>query len=330
MEPGENAGHVRVYEWQNGDWQQIGSDIEGENEFDGFGRKTALSADGNRFVAAAQLHEVNGLKLGKIRMFEYVDQEWVQMGEGILGEGDYDYWGQTVDISADGSRVIAGAPFNEDNLSGQGHARVYEWNGAAWEQLGNDINGEAEFDQAGNEVSISLDGQRVAIGAIAHDGSNGENAGHVRIFEWNGQDWIQMGQDIEGVAAHDICGDGVALDGDGNRVVVGSSSNDEGGNNAGHVRLFEWGGDYWTQVGTAVVGEFEEDAFGRNVDITADGRVFAASAYWNDEGNVLAGHTRIYASSGRIYSGTVAWDSQENCELDPQEEGVPLVPVFFR
>jgi hypothetical protein len=51
----------------------------------------------------------------------------------------------------------------------------------AWTQLGADINGEAADDYSGS-VSLSSDGNRLAIGAGWNDG-NGDNSGHVRVFD---------------------------------------------------------------------------------------------------------------------------------------------------
>ena len=48
-------------------------------------------------------------------------------------------------------------------------------------QLGQDIDGEAAYDQSGWSVSLSSDGNTVAIGAVANDG-NGSNSGHVRVY----------------------------------------------------------------------------------------------------------------------------------------------------
>jgi hypothetical protein len=69
-------------------------------------------------------------------------------------------------------------------------------------QLGQDIDGEAAYDQSGYSVSINSTGDRVAIGAILNDG-NGTNSGHTRIYEWNGSSWTQLGSDIDGEAADD-------------------------------------------------------------------------------------------------------------------------------
>jgi len=76
------------------------------------------------------------------------------------------------------------------------------------------MNGEAEDDYSGYCVSINHSGNVVAIGA-RHNGDGGRDAGHVRIFEWNGSAWVQMGSDIDGEAGGDISGLSVGLNGRG-------------------------------------------------------------------------------------------------------------------
>ena len=44
-----------------------------------------------------------------------------------------------------------------------------------------DLVGEAIGDFSGHSVSLSADGERVAIGAIYND-EKGNNAGHVRVY----------------------------------------------------------------------------------------------------------------------------------------------------
>ena len=57
-----------------------------------------------------------------------------------------------------------------------------------WIQKGQDINGLQSFDNCGKAVSINSDGNTIAIG---YPGANGSN-GYVRIFYWNGSNWIAM------------------------------------------------------------------------------------------------------------------------------------------
>ena len=46
-----------------------------------------------------------------------------------------------------------------------------------------DIDGEAAGDKSGYSVSLSSDGNIVAIGANSNDG-NGTSSGHVRIYQF--------------------------------------------------------------------------------------------------------------------------------------------------
>ncbi|MDC0231122.1 T9SS type A sorting domain-containing protein, partial [Aureispira] len=74
-----------------------------------------------------------------------------------------------------------------------------------------------------------------AIGAYYNNG-NGTDAGHVRIYEWNGTNWIQKGVDIDGEVAGDRSGS-VSMP-DAQTVAIGAFLNDGNGSNTGHVRIY--------------------------------------------------------------------------------------------
>ena len=54
---------------------------------------------------------------------------------------------------------------NSEVKSKAGHVRVYELQSGTWEQLGDDIDGEAELDRHGDNISLSANGKRLAIGS---------------------------------------------------------------------------------------------------------------------------------------------------------------------
>ena len=120
----------------------------------------------------------------------------VQLGTDIENETSQIESNASVSLSADGNRLAVGARDNDGNGSRSGHVRVHRWTGAAWQQLGSDIDGEATEDLSGDGVSLSGNGERVAIGAIGNDG-NGEDSGHVRVYQWNGAEWVQLGSDLD-------------------------------------------------------------------------------------------------------------------------------------
>ena len=70
-------------------------------------------------------------------------------------------------------------------------------------------------------VSMNAAGDRVAIGAYRNDG-NGIDAGHVKIYDWNGTAWTQLGADIDGEAAGDKSGYSVSINANGDRVAIGA------------------------------------------------------------------------------------------------------------
>ena len=82
------------------------------------------------------------------------------------------------------------------------------------------------------------DGDYVVIGAYGNDGG-GNNAGHARVDKYENNSWSAVGYDIEGEAAGDQSGFSVAIDSDGDRVIIGAWLNDGTGIDAGHARVYD-------------------------------------------------------------------------------------------
>ena len=105
----------------------------------------------------------------------------------------------------------------------------------------------------------------------------------------------QLGADIDGEAAADAFGSAVALSSDGSRVAIGAYLNDGIGDKAGQVRIYDYNGSSWTQVGVDIDGEAAEDRFGFSVALSRDGSRVANGAVWNDGNGSNAGHVRIFS-----------------------------------
>ncbi len=235
-----------------------------------------------------------GLLVYLITMLHNVQaQDWVQTGIDIDGEAVDDFSSYSVSLSADGSVVAIGAPYNDGNGSDAGHVRIYENISGTWTQIGSDIDGEAMNDYSGSSVSLSSDGSVVAIGAWGND-ENGEYAGHVRIYENISGTWTQIGDDIDGEAAFDNLGRSVSLSADGSVVAIGANYNDGNGTDAGHVRIYENQSGTWTQLGSDIDGEAAFDESGYSVSLNSNGSAVAIGAYKNDGNGTDAGHVRVY------------------------------------
>ena len=293
------SGSVRVYEWNNTSslWVQLGQDIDGGAVDDLSGESVSLSADGTILAIGAYNSSNNASYSGSVRVWAWNGTVWVQRGQDINGEAEYDYSGRSVSLSADGTRVAIGA-YNRSNNNGSssGSVRVYEWNNTTslWVQRGQDINGEAAGDNSGWSVSISADGTIVAIGATG----NGSNSGSVRVWEWNSTTslWVQRGQDIDGESAWDQSGRSVSLSADGTIVAIGAPGNDGNGSNSGSVRVWAWNSttSLWVQRGEDIDGEAASDESGSSVSLSADGTIVAIGARYNDGNGSNSGRTRVF------------------------------------
>ena len=126
---------------------------------------------------------------GYVRVYDYNGSAWAQVGGDINAETAYDYFGASVSLSSDGSKLAIGAPGYDgnSNYSVIGNVRIFQYQvisgTATWTQLGPSIVGEANADTSGWNVSLSSDGSRVAISGWNNDG-NGTNSGHVRVFQY--------------------------------------------------------------------------------------------------------------------------------------------------
>jgi Flp pilus assembly pilin Flp len=289
---GLNSGQVRVYKFQSGTWTQIGANINGEAASDIFGRSVSLSSDGTTVAIGAILNDGSGSNAGHVRVFKNVSNTWTQIGADIDGETTGDNSGVRVSLSNDGTIVAIGAPLNDGSGTDAGHVRVYKNISNTWTQIGADIDGEAAFDNSGRYISLSSDGNTLAIGAYFNDG-NGLDSGHVRVYKNISNTWTQIGADIDGEAGNDNSGWSVSLSCDGTIVAIGASNNDGGGTNAGHVRIYKNVSNTWTQIGADINGEAFNDNSG-GVSLSSDGTVLAIGALFNDGNGTDSGHIRVY------------------------------------
>ncbi|MEX0997626.1 MAG: T9SS type A sorting domain-containing protein [Flavobacteriaceae bacterium] len=284
---GLDSGHVRVYSWNGTNWEQKGNDIDGESDEDQSGKSVSMP-DSDTIAIGAPFNDNNGLDSGHVRIYFWNGTNWEQKGNNIEGDSEGDEFGQSVSMP-DSDTIAIGAPNTDDS----GQVRVYSWNGTNWEQKGADINAEgvAQFDNAGYSVSMP-DDETIAVGAPLNDGINGFNSGHVRIYGWNGTNWEQKGDDIDGEDQNDFSGESVTMP-DANTVAIGATRNDGSDVDSGHVRIYIWNGSIWEQIGEDIDGEAELDLSGFSVCMP-DISTVAIGAPFNDGNGTISGHVRVF------------------------------------
>mmetsp|Transcript_48206 Transcript_48206/g.145635 ORF Transcript_48206/g.145635 Transcript_48206/m.145635 type:complete len:1386 (-) Transcript_48206:1873-6030(-) len=205
--------------------------------------------------------------------------------------------GFSTSFSSDGTFVAIG--FKGTNGVDEGKAKVYRLNNGTWSLLGSGISSSASGYEFGSSLSISDDGQRLAVGAR----NNGdESSGNVQVFQYSEDlnDWEQIGRTIVG-EYKDRAGYSVAISGNGNRIAVGAP---RGGIDTGSVRIFEYIGVDWDLVGQELLAEGHQVLGGYSCSLSRDGNIVAMSVpRSNREGLQKNGHVSIY----RLEESTPSW-----------------------
>ena len=170
-----DAGEARVFKFIDGNWTQLGSDLNGENNAHNFGYSTSLSSDGSKLAVSA----IRSSSIGYVKTYEYVDSDWIQLGSTISGESR-ERFGSDISLSGDGSLIAISAVVHNEYA---GRVAVYQFADSTWSQVGDILEGKERFDQYGESLSLSKDASTLVIGS-----ANGSNRyiGSIEMYELEG------------------------------------------------------------------------------------------------------------------------------------------------
>ena len=216
-------------------------------------------------------------------------------------------FGRSVDISADGTRMIVGSPYEGNN---QGKVQVFDWNGTSWVQVGADFIGTANY-YYGYSVAISPNGNLIAIG----DSYDNQSNGSVYVYERSGSVWNYLGN-VEPSSRGGLQKYGYSVDITNNYYLVASTP--RGYNdvytqtNVGEVYTFEYSGSgtTWNQRGSRLMGSKLNENCGEKVSLSDDGMVLALSGWlgayvyrWSNSTNDWVLIDRDIYSGSSVYVG---------------------------
>ncbi|MDN5212788.1 gliding motility-associated C-terminal domain-containing protein [Fulvivirgaceae bacterium BMA12] len=303
---------------------KIGKDIIGFHHL-GLGEATSLSADGNTVAIGCWSPNsynpnndlaANGIygNNGSVRVYAKKSSSntgviWEQVGDFIFPEildngqpGQRS--GRAIRLSDNGSILAIGTRGNHTDA---GYVRVFKKTadasspgGFKWVKIGNDIEGTQAGGESGFDVSLSEDGNVVAIGAPFFDVKDLSNAGQVRVYKRDAFDnWVQLGEDIEGHKKGERLGASVSISDDGNTLAMAALHLGPAYRNKyGHIsydseglitKVYQNVNDDWVKVGDFMgdEGTISRDERGGYVRLTGDGNTLAITS-WAD------GSVRVY------------------------------------
>ena len=282
------GGIATVYTYEDGFWTPKGTNIPNSTSNSSFGRRVSLSSDANTIAVSSPTYIVSALRAsvppppyaGLVQIFRYESGNWNQIGDDIAGEY-FELSSTSISLSSDGSTVAISNAFS---------VRIYKNIGDVWSLKGSEIFG---VNSEPKRVSISQDGNIVAIGDSEFT-DNLIQRGRVTVYEFQSNDWVQLGNEIFGEVAYYRTGWSVSLSHDGQTVAIGEIGSTSGNTDKGRVRIFQNQDGSWVQIGNDIIGEASEDYSGWNVSLSSDASKIAIGSPNNDGGGLDSGHARVY------------------------------------
>ncbi len=222
----------------------------------------------------------------------FIQEQKLTASDGVTGDG----LGASMTISADGTRMVAGAPGANSNT---GAVYIYLRSGTTWteEQKLTASDGVAG-DTFGLATSMSADGTRIAVGAYGV----ATNTGAVYVYSRTGSTWTfeQKLTASDGVSG-DYFGVPVSISNDGTRIVASANS---ANSSRGAAYVFSRFGTVWTEEQKLTASDgVAGDTFGSSSVISTDGA------------NIIIGAVGVSAGRGAAYvfsrSGTTWTEEQK-------------------
>jgi hypothetical protein len=289
----ENTGAVYTFEFINGAWTQQSKIISTLGEYDGyFGASVYL--EGNRAIIGAYGENENS---GSVYIFELNGNNWNQTAKinpKIVNVNAR--FGSSVSLSGD--RLLIGAYFDNHQGINSGSAYVFDLIDGNWIQNAILYPG----DGANNDffgASLSLSNNRAIIGSY-HNNNNGINSGSAYIFDLNNGNWEQT-QKINNTlgSSGDYFGSTVSISG--NRIIIGSSGEDDNGIDSGTSYIYDLLVDNWNMTTKLSPSE---SAYGDNFSnsISILGNIALIGAYKDDDFGIDSGSAYIFEFDGESWS----------------------------
>ena len=104
---GDKSGHVGVFEFSNGSWEQLGGYIVGDSASATSGFSVSISGDGTIVAIGAP---ASSDYLGKVRVYQFSNGSWNQIGNDYNGTSSNGQFGNSVSLNNTGSIVAIGSP----------------------------------------------------------------------------------------------------------------------------------------------------------------------------------------------------------------------------
>ena len=163
-----NPGYVKLYKWDAAlnDWKQEGKTIFGEINNHDLNWNICMP-DSETLAIGSPNTNTGGTNTGKVRIYNLVNDEWMQKGEDLIGLMPGDQFGYSVAMP-NKNMIAVGAPNHSENGSAMGQVSIFSWDGRGWLHSSSNINGTSPLQGEGKAV-VMPDEHTVGICSISND-----------------------------------------------------------------------------------------------------------------------------------------------------------------
>lgn len=262
-----------------------------------FGSALSFDDSGNYLAVGSPGHSGGG----RAYVFFWNGSAWVEQATITKPiPNGANYFGTSISIDSSGSKMVVGDSALLASPSSSGKALVYTRSGSVWSLLDTLSPSDGDPDDLfGYSVSMSKDGNYIAVGAMWQADGIEDKAGAVYVFFWNGSTWVEQAK-LKASDSEDYLqfGAGVALTSDGSRLIVGGNDNYYASNKA--LYLFDRTLTTWSETEKFAYTNFGSDfrEYGESVAISSNGLRLVTgvpeTTVYSDGGPEGPGQIRIF------------------------------------
>ncbi len=282
---GPSFGHARVYKFNQTDWVQLGNDIDGSISGDAFGRKVILSEDGSRIAIGIPFNDDVAQAGGKIKIYDYENGSWSQLGQDINGTFENDNIGFDFSLSNNGDFISAGTSANENN-----YVKTFRFIDNDWIQWGQTIEADTNGNRFGENTAINNTGELLLVGIKGSDIA-GEDHGQVRLYKLIGNEWQPFGEDLFGENNFENFGVKSSFSEDSNVFAISSYKSVQGEGKLYFYKIIDGG---WENLGSEISGMAQGEFLAEDFQLSSLGNIFVASSY---NGSTQPSNVKVFTNN---------------------------------
>lgn len=253
---GYKLGSVKIYFRENGKWvyKQIVGPTDNASPIL-FGTSVALSLDGTYLVVGMDpITTGSSMFPGAVYRYKFNGSAYIVVNKLTPSNpsvtGNASRFGRDISMSDAGRVLVIGQYYAEDILTGAGKAKVYEFdvNDGIINTSQLKASNTTAWDYLGSKVSVSGNGNVIALGAPNRDDNSVMNTGAVYIYNqpWGSDKTEDVYITASDKSALDFFGTAVSLDAVGDKLVI-SAQQDGLQSRPGKVYYYTETGGVWTE-----------------------------------------------------------------------------------